>query len=581
MQFLEEDIITGNPYPGLRPFRDDEYYLFFGREEEVSQMLERLSETRFLAIVGSSGSGKSSLERCGLRPAILGGSLKGASSNWYIADFRPGGRPIHHLAEALTRSGMLHTEASRVEQRLRTSKRGIIDVYMEAKPAPDKNILIVIDQFEELFRFMRRGAMSDEETRRYNREAKAFIKLLLELRTTPDLPVYVVLTMRSDYFGECSYFLGLPEAINEGQYLVPQMTREQRMEAIQGPARMVDMEVSVPLLTLLINEVEDKPDQLPFLQHGLHQIWQRWNWEREKRGVTDKELLDYKSRHPLDLQHYYATGLSLDELSPLSDLENKDKLRKIVNAKIKTKKNQFASNFDFSYEDVHELTLLELALDIHADEALAELNEREQRVAETVFKFLTDKSEGHRGIRRPMRFGKLCDYVLEIHYNSIEQEESDAIRKEIRNTIHRIADVYRKDDRSFLMPPIESAKTLSDHDFLDISHESLMRAWTKLVIWADEEARSAQVYKDMVDTYDRKGELWATTEFGRAESWVETPSPNKLLAKNNERDNYDKAINFFERSRVKRRSNLFRKVVVPSLLFLGILIALFFVTGQA
>ena len=271
------------------------------------------------------------------------------------------------------------------------------------------------------------------------------------------------------------------------------MTREQRMEAIQGPTRMVDMEVSVPLLTLLINEVEDKPDQLPFLQHGLHQIWQRWNWEREKRRITEEELFEYKATHPMDLQHYYATGLSLDELASFRELNDKDKLRQIVNKKIEGKRVHYASDQAFAMQGIHELTLLELALDTHAEEALNELSKEEQKVAETVFKFLTDKSEGFRGIRRPMKFGDLCRFAQEIHTNDRDTDSQDETSLKIRDTIQNVADAFRKEERSFLMPPLSSRKTLTNEDFLDISHESLMRVWVKLSQWADEEAVSAQV----------------------------------------------------------------------------------------
>src|SRR4051812_10609298 len=93
-----------NPFPGLRPFEPDESYLFFGRDGQGDELLRRLRQSRFVGIVGTSGSGKSSLVRAGLIPALHGGVMTRAGSSWRIALFRPGNNPIGHLAEALTAS---------------------------------------------------------------------------------------------------------------------------------------------------------------------------------------------------------------------------------------------------------------------------------------------------------------------------------------------------------------------------------------------------------------------------------------------------------------------------------------------
>src|SRR5688572_33501751 len=98
-----------NPFPGLRPFREDEEYLFFGRENQVDAMVDKLAATHFLAVVGTSGSGKSSLVNCGLVPALHRGLIAGAGSAWRVATLRPGNRPIRALAEALTRPSVLVT----------------------------------------------------------------------------------------------------------------------------------------------------------------------------------------------------------------------------------------------------------------------------------------------------------------------------------------------------------------------------------------------------------------------------------------------------------------------------------------
>ena len=96
-----------NPFPGLRPFETDEYGLFFGREGQSDALIERLQRSHFLAVVGTSGSGKSSLVRAGLLPALRGGMMAGAGSGWRIAIMRPGNDPIGNLANALAEKDVL------------------------------------------------------------------------------------------------------------------------------------------------------------------------------------------------------------------------------------------------------------------------------------------------------------------------------------------------------------------------------------------------------------------------------------------------------------------------------------------
>src|SRR4029079_3067481 len=124
----------------------------------------------------------------------------------------------------------IETQALTTDVTLRRGDLGLVEVAREAQLAPDENLLIVVDEFEELFRYARLA-----ENGPHGNQAAAFVKLLLQASAQKEIPIYVVLTMRSDYLGDCAKFWGLPEAINQGQYLIPRLTREQRREAIQGP----------------------------------------------------------------------------------------------------------------------------------------------------------------------------------------------------------------------------------------------------------------------------------------------------------------------------------------------------------
>ena len=359
-----------NPFPGLRPFREDEEYLFFGRERQVDAMVDKLGDARFLAVVGSSGSGKSSLVNCGLRPALRQSLMTRAGDAWRMAQFRPGSDPIGEMARALGKSDMLFREPPGeglstpeiIEANLRMSKVGLIDIIEQARLDERVNVLVVVDQFEELFRYRQLESASSADVQRFNQEAAAFLNLLLEVKNQKARSIFVVLTMRSDFLGDCAQFPGLVEAINTGLYLVPRMTRDERRAAIEGPVKVAGAAITQVLLTRLINDVGDNPDQLSILQHALNRTWSCW---QDQCG--DKEALD--------LGHYEAIGTMAH------------------------------------------------ALDQHAEQAYAELHTgRRQQICEKLFKALTDKATDLRGVRRPTRLTALCNRA-----DASEAEVTDVI----------------------------------------------------------------------------------------------------------------------------------------------------------
>src|SRR5215213_2689120 len=412
-----------NPFPGLRPFETDEYRLFFGREGQSDELIERLSRARFLAVVGTSGSGKSSLIRAGLMPALRGGMMKGAGSGWRIAVMRPGGAPIANLAAELAKkdvlseagAGLPGDEAEAViEATLRSGSLGILNVARQARLSEHEKLLVVVDQFEELFRSRAAHEGSVDE-------ASAFVKLLLEAAAQRELSIYVVLTMRSDFLGDCAQFQGLPEAINDGQYLIPRMTRDERRFAVTGPVGVTRGKISEPLINRLLNDVGDNPDQLPILQHALMRMWEHWQAHR-------------RDGEPIGLEHYEAIGTMTHALSR------------------------------------------------HADEAFNELpDERSRKIAEALFKALSERGADNREIRRPTRLDTIC----KITGASLAE-------------VIRVIDVFRGGGRSFLMPPVGTE--LRADSVIDISHESLIRNWQRLREWVNEEAQSVRIYRRVADT---------------------------------------------------------------------------------
>lgn len=232
-----------NPFPGLRCFQAEEDYLFFGRHAQIEDLLGRLRANRLVAVVGTSGSGKSSLVRAGLLPAILGGGMSQEDSAWEVAVMRPGGSPLAHLAQSLCDAGLYDADAEdalpHLQATLSRSRNGLIEALRQSPAGQGAKLLLVVDQFEELFRFNRASAASQEES-------VGFVNLLLKATQEAGQSIYVVLTMRSDFLGECSQFLGLAEAVNDGEFLIPRMTRDQIQEAIEGPIRVRGARIAPP-----------------------------------------------------------------------------------------------------------------------------------------------------------------------------------------------------------------------------------------------------------------------------------------------------------------------------------------------
>jgi len=350
-----------NPFPGLRSFQLKENYLFFGREGQTDELIRSLQHHRFVAVIGTSGSGKSSLVRAGLLSALYSGFMITTSSNWRVALFRPGDDPIGEMARALNKPDVLRNDPDVLgvnaedvairtiitETTLGYGPLGLIEVVQQAKLPIDVNLLIVVDQFEELFRFKQSATSKESKD-----QAAAFVKLLLEAIQQQELPIYVVLTMRSDYLGECAQFRDLPETINDSHYLIPRMTRDQRRAAIAGPVAIGGAEITPRLVNRLLNDVGDNPDELPILQHALMRTWDYW-------------MDNHEDGEPIDLRHYEAIGGMAEALSK------------------------------------------------HADEIYKKLPAPRQEIAKKLFKCLTDKGQYNRGIRHPTKLKDICAVVLE------------------------------------------------------------------------------------------------------------------------------------------------------------------------
>jgi energy-coupling factor transporter ATP-binding protein EcfA2 len=416
------DKLTQNPFPGLRHFSMDEYHLFFGRETHIEEILLKISQNRSVAILGYSGSGKSSLTYSGLIPMLYGGFMTETSPHWKVVVTRPGSAPIRNLADSIVKllleegrvvEGDIRIQKAVINSVLRNSSNGLVEVTRYIQTHLRENVFFLFDQFEELFRYRHTENTEDDN------EALEFVNLVLNVANQRSVPSYVAINMRADYMGNCSVFPGLTEFINTSTYLVPQLTREQKRKVIEGPVAVGGGRISQRLVKRLLSDIGDNQDQLPLLQHALMRTWDYWVANREPD-------------EPMDIRHYNAIGQ------------------------------------------------LSQALSLHADEAFDELNAQDREIAEILFKSITEKNQENLGVRRQAKVSLVAGLA----------GVSDS---QVINVVEK----FRQVGRSFLMPAYSVA--LNADSLIELSHESLIRIWTRLAGWVDEEFESARMYKRVSD----------------------------------------------------------------------------------
>ena len=307
---------TGRPFAGLRPFGFEDCEFFFGREEQVSALYRLLERNRFIAVVGSSGSGKSSLVRAGLLPLIQKESDEPGGRSWRFATLHPGDEPLVALADALETLAEEKDDDSsdrairreRIEFALQRSSFGLSKALDYIPSLADKSILLVVDQFEELFRYASSGTNLDEASdSAWRDEAASFVQLLLEVARDHSRSVHVLITMRSDFIGDCAQFYELPEAVSTAQFLVPSLTRDQREDSICKPIEKAGATIDPTLVERLLNDASSDLVELPVLQHCLARLW-------ERAGRTSAG----GKRH-LTQEHYQEIGTIAGALSQHAD----------------------------------------------------------------------------------------------------------------------------------------------------------------------------------------------------------------------------------------------------------------------
>jgi WD40 repeat protein len=535
-----------HPFVGLRAYSYYDAPFFFGPDAQIEMLEEALADDRLLSVIGSSGSGKSSLVRAGLLPRL---EKKHRGDPWNWVEMRPGESPIRRLAEALALfksdeepgavDCLAQARVDRIELILRQSSYGISDALEHLPALRGRRLVVLVDQFEEIFRFAdlrsQQGIDADSAQERRD-DATFFIQLLLAAREDPDFSAHIVITMRSDFIGDCARFHGLSEAITATQYLVPSLTRDQRAEAIRGPLNLARAEIEPVLVQRLLNDTNEDPDQLPIMQHVLMRCWQHAGSRVDKSTPVRLTMSDYESVGGVE------RSLSLHANEILSELAG---------------------------ESVPGLHAARLDMPL---------------VVKRIFQSLTDTRGGGRVTRRPQT---LLALVAVLTPDNARSEDGPIIRDAVIRVVTRFADP----DCSFLRAP--RRESLEDETVVDVGHEALIRLWEKLGglgedNWVREEQRDAEKLYDLARVARLDG-LLSPERLPEFEDWWKRRRPNRFWARRYSRDDGDDLLSaakgVLERSEAEiRRSKLRRRrqwefaIVVAAVLLLipGVGLPLYF-----
>lgn len=262
----DQDIV--NPYKGLRAFYEADAADFFGREALIESLIQRLrdSEAHFLALVGPSGSGKSSVLRAGLLPALRQRSLTNFD-DWFVADMVPGIEPIQNLYAALMSIAV--NPPSDLLQRLQERADGLLWAAENMLRRMGGNLILFIDQFEELF-----TQVDDEDIRRH------FLELIYQVATSGSGRLFVVVSIRADFFDKPLLYEGIGDLIQAHTQVVLPLSADELERAITGPAKRVGLQIDTDLIAAIVADVRQEPGALPLLQYALTELFERRDGNR-------------------------------------------------------------------------------------------------------------------------------------------------------------------------------------------------------------------------------------------------------------------------------------------------------------
>ncbi len=322
-----------NPFPGLRPFSTSDSQVFFGREKQVDEIVKHLMKSRFAAITGSPGTGKTSVALAGVIPALM------YQGEWILFRTRPGITPLQDLYASIMKK--LGNPSTGISSGMLPSTEDMLSNLNNMHREYQAGILIVVDQFEEIF--TRRGVLS-EPNHKTNRDQ--YLDFLMKAFQQQKVPIYILITIRSDFLDEFSAYRDFSDLIDSNNYPLPAMNAESIGRTIRGPLEVAGVGIEKELVRKIVEDVQENPDLLPVLQHALMKTWYFWSL----RGQPDTKV---------------------------------------------------------SLEDYEQIGSINHAISKYADEAYSQLNEEEKDFCQRIFRALSRRDAQNRDICLPQTIAKI------------------------------------------------------------------------------------------------------------------------------------------------------------------------------
>jgi WD40 repeat protein/serine/threonine protein kinase len=263
---------AANPYKGLRAFQESDASDFHGREMLIETLLKRMGEDhelkRFLAIVGPSGGGKSSVVKAGILPALRRGRMPN-SDKWFIVEMVPSNEPLRKLEEALLR--VATAPIPNLYQQLQASPAALNTIVKQMLPT-NSELVLVVDQFEEAF------TLGDEA------ERNRFLENIHYAIVAKDSALRVLVTLRADFYDRPLMVQNFSALMQQRTEVVVPLTADELERAITAPARRMKVFFQQGLAAQIVSEVNEQPGVLPMLQYALTELFER----RENNLLTTK-----------------------------------------------------------------------------------------------------------------------------------------------------------------------------------------------------------------------------------------------------------------------------------------------------
>ncbi len=515
------------PYPGLRPFTEEESIFFKGRDNHIKQIITQLQDKKIVIVTGASGAGKSSLIFAGVVPNARAGFFKATFNSWRVVSFRPERSPLHNLSRELALN--LDLDYKDVFNELKYGFSALVNIYKNSKYYIDpeskqwknadeqtlkklksqgSNLLIIADQFEEFFTNPENFAGNHPSI-----EAYTTVNLLLEtasIALEENLPIFIIVTMRSDFISDCVAFKGLPEYIGFSQFFVPRLKRNELQQVIEEPAKLAGGKVSKRLVEVLINEIRESSDPLPILQHTLHQLWLTAN-----NGQDELDLIHLAKNAGLHTS--YLNQQDKQIFNAWFEKLNENEKKYFEKPSVSNVLNYHANRL---YDNAY-LYFLENTPWIEDKTVISE--EDAHYIIKTTFIGLTRIDEG-RAVRNRITLKEITNLV-----------NKPGITYEV---VNGVINIFREPGSTFIRPFIDpdfpDTRYIPADTVLDITHEALIRNWQLLQQWEREEEENVNDFlefkvqlKRWLDSGKKKEYLLPLGPLTYFEKWYQRCKPNE------------------------------------------------------